>query len=110
MTNELKELYEWRGEITSEQKALAVEQRALKELFTVKIDTVHDKLDTVNNTILQHCEDDRKNFDNVQNRLSNGDKQFSNLKRDITRLVTIGGIILVVAGWIANALIQRYVS
>ena len=102
-TPESNEWHNWRGQITESHKSL-------RESVENKIDTVHDKLDTVNGAILEHIEDDRISFDKIHKELSNGDKQFTDLRNSITKVVAIGGVALVILGWIANALIQKYVQ
>lgn len=109
---ELKNLYIWKGDITVEQKVLASEQKALKEMMKTQFGTTHDKLDTVTDTLSssvkgfqnrldKHEKENVSDFTKVNERVVDSEKK-------IIKMLAVGGFILIVLGWIANAIIQHH--
>lgn len=109
---ELEKLYTWKGNITVEQKVLAVEQKALKEIMQRQFDTTHEKLDMVTNTLSSSVKGFQDRLDghekeNVTDFKDVNDKVVDSEKK-IIKMMAAGGFILIVLGWIANAVIQHH--
>jgi len=102
---ELKKLYEWKGNITSEQKSL-------KEMMQKQFDTTHEKLDMVTATLSSSVKGFQNRLDthekeNIVDFKSVNDKVVDSEKK-IIKLMAAGGLTLIVLGWIANAIIQHH--
>ena len=105
------------------EKIMDARQKAFEKVVETKVDALGDKvqtsLDSVKNTMdnLQdtivgsvkgfnkrldsHEKEDKKEFSEVRDRVVESEGK-------IIKIMAIGGIVLIVMGWIANALIQKH--
>ena len=66
-----------------------------------KLDSLHEKVDVTNNTLVLHIDEDKKSFGLVHNDLKEHE-------RKIIKVMSVGGFLLIILGWVVNAIISNH--
>lgn len=108
---------QWRGETTEAIRSLRsnIDDRlnGVHSKIDDKFDGVHSKLDSLSAVIEKHVQDDRRQFDEVNEqfgqvneRLREGDKKFLSVDRKLVKIFSIGGGVIIVLGWAVRILVD----